>query len=222
MRLQYFLDFHMRRLPDDIKLKFFRFLNGEESVREFEQWVYVTNALEDSLGDAYFDLISLDFAKQDSQYELAKLLERHIDRGECATWKLRKLLNLFLSQEGDLPLLLSEFYELYCDGFYFLDALGLGYGLAIKSPQEYRSGVWQKLTDEEKTRLLNALLPDAIDEAQKVLSWLDEGKIVITDEQDELGRSLYIDTRTKKEKDPNWKRLQTSNDRTGAWWKFWQ
>ncbi|MGL5080262.1 MAG: hypothetical protein ACRC8A_02125 [Microcoleaceae cyanobacterium] len=216
----------MQQLPEDIEIRFFRFMYGEEPISEFEQWVYATSTLEETLGDEdYFNLISLDFAKRGSQYKLIKILERHIDAGEYETWKLKNLLNLFLSQKGDLPLMLCEFYELYCDRFSFLDTLGLGYGLAIRVPPNgYSSEYWQELTDKEKESLLDSILPDAIDEARKVLTWLDEGKIVITDEQDELGRYLYLDKRSENEKDPNWQRVQTlsNNSKSGSWWKFWQ
>lgn len=138
----------MNLLPNDIKIKFFRLISGEEPINEFEQWVYITDALEEILGyEDYLNLISLNFLKQSSRYELIKILERHINAGEYETWKLRKLLNLFTSKQGDLPFMLGEFYRLYCDGFYFLDTLGLGYGLAIiVPPLEYSSEYWQELT----------------------------------------------------------------------------
>jgi hypothetical protein len=194
----------MQHLSDNIKTKLFRFLNGEESINNFEQWVYATDALEAILGsEDYFNLISLDFSKQADRFELINLLKKYIDAGEYETWKLRRLLNHFLSQEGDLPLMLGEFYELYCNGFYFLETLGLKYGLAIKvPPQEYSSDSWQELADAEKERLLNSLLPVALDEAQKVLTWLNQGKIVITNQPNESGH-YYLDKRTQEEKNPN-------------------
>lgn len=142
----------MQHLIDEVTLKLFRFLNGEEPVIEFERWVYDTKALENILGgEDYFNLISLDFSKQCSRYELIKILERHIDVGKYQTWKLRKLLKLFLSQKGNLSLMLCKFYELYCDGFYFLDVLGLDYGLAIIVPPcGYSSEYWQQLTSEKR------------------------------------------------------------------------
>jgi hypothetical protein len=204
----------MKLLPNEVKIKFFRFLSNEEPIGEFEQWVYATNTLEESLGNEdYFNLISLDFSKRGSRYELIKILERHIDLGEYETWKLRNLLSLFLSQKGDLPMILCEFYELYCNGFYFLDTLGLGYGLAITVPSSsYSSESWQELADEEKEELLSSILPDALKEAQKVLTWLNEGKIIITNKQDELGHYLYLDKRTEETKDPI---------KSESWWKFW-
>lgn len=190
----------MKLLPNDIKIKFFRFISGEEPIREFEQWVYLTGGLEEILGHQdYLNLISLNFLKQSSKYELIKILERHFNAGEYETWKLKKLLNLFISKQGDLPSILCEFYELYCDGFYFLDILGLDYGLVIKVPPNgYSSEYWQELTDKEKERLLNDILPGAIKEAQKVLTWLDEEEIVITNNKNELDHYLYLDRRTKE------------------------
>lgn len=206
------MDLIHHSLPDDIKTKFFRLIAGEESISGFEKWVYITNSLEGILGDEdYFNLISLDFSKRTNRYELIKILERHIDKGEYETWKLRKLLTRFLNQEGDLPLMLCEFYELYCNGFYFLDTLGMGYGLAIKvPPYGYSSEYWQELTEDEQKRLLSSILPDAIKEAQKMLDWLNEGKIAITNEKDELGHYLYVDRRTEEDECLNWTEVRKS------------
>ncbi|MGL5807607.1 MAG: hypothetical protein ACRC2R_25405 [Xenococcaceae cyanobacterium] len=44
----------MQRLPDDVKIKFFRFLHREESIGEFEQWIYARNDLEKILGNVIY------------------------------------------------------------------------------------------------------------------------------------------------------------------------
>lgn len=216
----------MRFLPEDIKCIFYKFLDGEESLSNFEQWVYATNDLEKILNDAdYLKLISLDFSKQDAKYELDKLLKSYIDISEYETWKLRKLLNMFLDKKENLAQLLSQFYELYCDGYYFLDILGLGYGLLIQvPPSKYSSEVWEGLSNYQKTELLESLLPEAMNEAQKVLSWLDTNKIVITNEQNYLGYCSYIDRRSESEKKPiSYKISESSNSQQSRkWWKFWR
>lgn len=157
----------MEPLPDQLRSKFFEFLHGEEPIKKFEQWVYATNALEEVLTDNdYLKLISLDFLNRNSKYEIEKLLQRYIDVGEYEMWKLRKLLTTVLAKEKNLPQVLSKFYNLYCDGYYFLEHLGLGCGLAVRvPPSEYSSDSWDELSDEEKSKLLNSLLPEAISEA---------------------------------------------------------
>jgi hypothetical protein len=215
----------MQDLPEEIKIQFYKFLNGEEPIQAFEQWVYATRTLEELLdGESYFALISLDFSKSGSCHELIKLLEQTIDAGEYETWKLKRLLNQFLSQEGNLPTMLGEFYELYCNGFYFLDTLGFGCGLTlVVPPNHYSSDTWDELTSEEKESLLGSVLPGALEEAEKVLNWLDQGKIVITKEQDGMGRYLYLDRRTEAEQNPNLLGMREWSDTPSSkpWWKLW-
>jgi hypothetical protein len=210
----------MQHLSEDIKVRFFKLLNEEEEIGEFEQWIYATVALEDSLGEDYLDLISLDFSRRGSQYELSKIIERHIDCGEFETWKLRKLLKSLIDREGDLRLTLCEFYELYCRGLYFLESLGIEYGLGLISPSSYSSNPWQDLDLSEKDRFLNCILPGAMDEAQKILSWLDEGKIVITEGKDDMGHCLYLDKRSEKEKETSLKDTGITLNKPKL--KFWQ
>lgn len=194
----------MKPLPDHLKIKFFKFLYGEESVNTFEQWVYETDDLENQLtNDDYLNLISLDFSEQNSQYEAGKILEQYIEAGDYETWKLRRLLTTVLEQAQNLPEVLSQFYTLYCKGYDFLDGIGLGCGLSIRVPLnslDYSADCWEDLSHEEKHQLLHSLLPKATAEAQTILSWLDERKIVITNEQDDLGAYIYIDRRSDSDK----------------------
>ena len=190
----------MEALTDDVKHRFFAVLAGAEPVDDFEQWVYTQTDLEAYLNSSdYLDLISTDFSSSAGQQELFKLLHRQIDAGEYETWRLSKLLERFVNREGNLPLMLCEFYDLYCRGFCFLKTLGLEYGLHIKVPPiEYSADYRQDLSEAEKTKLLNSLLPGALEEAQKVLAWLEEGKIVIASTMNERGYPRYIDNRTDK------------------------
>jgi hypothetical protein len=166
---------------------------GTTPVETFEQWVYTTPELESVLRqDDYLNLIALDFSRQSSQYEATKVLRRYIQAGEYETWKLKTLLLALINQEQDPRHLLYTFYELYCNGYSFLDGLGLGYGLAlVVPPGAYRADSWDELNKEDQQRLLHSLLPEAIAEARTVLNWLDDGSIVITNEQDEFGQYMY-------------------------------
>lgn len=182
-------------LPKDIKIEFFKFLSGEKPVNDFEGWVYAKSDLEAILGqEDYLNLISLDFSKTSNKYEIGKILERHINIGEFETWNLKNLLTKFISQSEDLDLMLYQFYNLCSRRFHFLSELGIDYGLILfyRSSEEYQP----KLTDLEKKKLLDSLVPGAREEAKKVLNWLDEGKIIITSEKDEFGYYIYIDNRT--------------------------
>lgn len=191
-------------LAEYIKRKFFEFLNGQESISNFENWVYETTILEEALGaDSYFDLISFNFAKKDSKYEIDRMLRRYIDLDEYNTWKLKNLLTAFIDRIGNPQEILSEFYELYCHGYHFLDSLGLGYGLSAKvPPSQYHQWTWEELSNEQQVQLVDSLFPGAKIEAHKVLTWLDEEKIVLT--SDRYDHCSFIDRRTESEKLPIW------------------
>jgi hypothetical protein len=191
----------MSQLPEDIKIEFFNFRDDRSALDRFEQWIYATDILEEILGaEDYLNLISLDFTNRSTRHDLIKIIDRYIHLGEYQRWKLSELLHRFISLDGDLRSSLWEFYELYCDGFYFLDVLGLEYGLTLI---DYGEENWQNSTIEQRERLLANLLPGALREAQKVIDWLDTGKIVITDIQDEWNQHSYIDNRTEDERNPS-------------------
>ncbi len=64
--------------------------------------------------------------------------------------------------------------------YYFLDNLGLDYGLSLidYSP---------RLVPQAKDELLDDWYPEIVQEVDKVLAWLDTGKIMLTGEEDEVG-----------------------------------
>ncbi len=61
----------MKNLPQHIENQFFKFLNKEISIEEFEQWVYATDELETVLSaDLYQELIAFNY---NARYVLASL-----------------------------------------------------------------------------------------------------------------------------------------------------
>jgi hypothetical protein len=189
-------------LPIDIREIFFETLQGDKSVLEFEQWLYADRRLESILTpEDYLDLISYGYKGDRVKYGLYKLLVKHIDKGEYEKWKLVKLLHKALRRDTYLPQILMTFYDLYCKGYYFLDNLGLGYGLAVKVPYS-QADSWNELTAEQQQNLINSFYPGIEDEIEKVIEWLDSGKVILTGIQDEYNYFGYIDNRTEEEKQP--------------------
>jgi hypothetical protein len=89
-------------------------------------------------------------------------------------------------------------YDLYRNGYYFLDNLGLGYGLSLQMDNDDGSC----LTEEKRSARLRDFYPKILTETRKVLDWLDETKIALTGEEDEIGRMGFIDRRSDAEKKP--------------------
>jgi hypothetical protein len=211
-------------LPYDIKQLFFDTLSGGKTVLEFEQWLYADKRLETILNsDDYLDLISYGYKADNAKYGLFRLLEKHIDKGELETRRIHKLLTTALNRNKELPEILMTFYDLYCKGYNFFDNLGLGYGLRVEVPgiNNYEE-TWDDLNEAEQANLLNSFYPDLETEINKVIFWLDTGKIILTGIKDEYNHFEYIDNRTELEKQPTGYKVATmDNNAQKPWWKIW-
>jgi hypothetical protein len=230
----------MTMLPQAIKERFYETIKGDISIDDFEQWLYADKELEKHLNsDDYFDLISLSFKKSGAKYELWNLLKKHIDLGEFETYKMLGLLYEAKQKTERLPYVLMEFYDLYCKGYYFLQDLGLGIGLAITVPtvNNTTADTWEELTCEQQKELLNSFSPELDECIEKVIFWLEMKKIKLTGEQDEMGHYDYEDLRTQEERKLKFEVIVLEDKETGfsaikntirdtkadkKWWKFWK
>jgi|SRR5579871_3757449 len=190
-------------LPADIQEIFFETLNGDKSIAEFEHWLYSDKRLETILSaEDYLELISYNYKSDTAKKWLYPLFEKHIDKGEFEKRRLHKLLTKALARDKELPQLLMTFYDLYCKGYNFMDNLGLGYGLAVEVPYS-QADYWDELNDEQQKNLLDSFYPQLNVEIEKVISWLEEGKIILTGNKDNYNHYFdYADNRTEDEKRP--------------------
>lgn len=199
----------MLTLPPLVKELFYRTVVGEISLPEFEQWLYTHEEVENLLpADDYLDLLTLNYHKSGAKYELSDLLSKLIDLGEYETYKLHRLLQEAQQKTVRLPFILIEFYDLYCRGYRFLQELGLGYGLAVEVPylENVPAETWNELSPDQQQQLLAGFYPELDLELNRVLDWLDTGKIVLTGTYDELGHHNYLDLRTSGERPQAFKR----------------
>ena len=129
----------MITISNDNKIEFYKFLNDEKSIPDLEKFIYSQAELEKQLGnEVYFELITLNFNDKYDKIKLPDLIKsKIIEEGEFETWKLKNLLNEFLSQPKNIDKLLVKFYNLYCGEYQenkprkyeyrFLGNLGLNY-----------------------------------------------------------------------------------------------
>lgn len=188
----------MRTLPQPLKELFYRAITGGMPLLDFEQWLYASTDVEQHLSaDDYLALLTLNYQKSGARYELIKLLEQQLDLGEFETHKLLKLLQEASLKTPRLPFILRGFYDLYCRGYYFLQDLGLGYGLAVDAPwvENTTADTWEELTSAQQAALLASFSPGLGHELDRVQRWLITGQIVLTGEYDELGHHTYRDLR---------------------------
>jgi len=192
----------MNKFPTDIQIEFFKILNNELSIEDFEQWVYKTKEIEAHFDQAdYLEFISLNFKDRHFIHEMKKIVDKYLDFGEFEKRKIDKVLNDLVNKNDDFAKSLIASYDLYCDGYGFLDNIGLGYGLTFAN-DFFEFTDWTKLPTDEKNRRIEAIYSGVKAEAEKVQDWLDREKVVLTGEVDELGHFDYIDNRTEEEKKP--------------------
>jgi hypothetical protein len=126
----------MNIISDENKIQFYKYLNGDISVLDLEDFIYKQSDLAQQLDDeTYSELISFNYKEKNGNRLQDFLFGQIIDEGQFETWKLKNILNAFLADYERLDTYLIKFYRLYCgiyqgDGqrkfaFKFLGHLGL-------------------------------------------------------------------------------------------------
>jgi hypothetical protein len=190
----------VNKLSPDIQIEFFKLLNEETSVQDFERWAYANKNLETYLDEAdYLDFISLNFMDSHFKHEMKKIVDRYLGYGEFEKRKLKKILNDIIAKNAGFAKSLIATYNLYCHGCTFLGNIGLGYGLTF-SDYFYDYKDWESLTSSERNNRINNIYAGVKAEAKKVLYCIEKEKIVFTGIADEMGRYSFINNRTDEEK----------------------
>lgn len=129
----------MTTLSDNNKIEFYKFLNGDISIFDLENFIDSSINLDQQLEkDLYFELLSFGFRDKYGSSRLSSLLkEKIIDEGAFQTWKLQQVLNALVNDSKNLHTHLDRLYHMYCGicqdngerkyEFKFLANLGLNY-----------------------------------------------------------------------------------------------
>jgi hypothetical protein len=208
------------RALSEFELTIYKLISKEIEQGEFEQWVYSEKTLGERLtSDEYLELISLNYKTPSALYDAEKLLRKYIEIGKCYEWYLKRVLQNVIDRPFDAYKYIEQCYDLYCDGYYFLDNLGLGYGLSVTSPpNKYNADQWGELDSQKQKELIDKFYPAVAEEAKKVIQWLESGKIILTGHSGEYQGIEYEDNRTPVEKEPTGYKLEAP---TKSGWKFW-
>lgn len=180
----------MKNLPQHIENQFFRILNKEISIKDFEQWVYKTEELETVLSERdYLDLIAFNFNQPHVLYELFKIFVKWINIQKYETYRIIYLLDLVINKDESwketVHLLGSQYRN---NDYYFLNNFFL--------IDDYIECYTDKNTDS-----IEHLFIESIKEAIKIKDDLNVGKIVFKNQYKfaELEQK-YIDYRLEQEK----------------------
>ncbi|MGE7998286.1 hypothetical protein ACQKOF_06345 [Lysinibacillus sp. NPDC093190] len=181
---------------EDIQKQFYKIYKGHISVSEFEEWLYKTQEIESVYNnDFYFKLLDLDYRKKHIKTELVKIIEMEIPLGKFEQPRIISLLKNIIFEKGDAIEILEQLYDDYCSGYSFLRYLGLTYITGIDAiPKLKQRDEWDENEFNSKREILNNIKPELIKEAERLLSFFQEGLLIITEEND------YLDYRKEEEK----------------------
>ena len=169
----------MDKLTDTTKQIFFRLLDGDFSVKDFEQWVYRhSDNLENELPtDLHLDLISFGYNQKDSFFQLKEKITPYIETDEFNIWRTKKILTDIVEQRVDLVTATRKLRDIYFDtGENFIPVtLGIGYESElddVPTPSEYKQ--WDSKELKEKLKKVDWYKDDIVREAKEFLATLDK------------------------------------------------
>ncbi len=147
--------------------KTYKLISREVEISDFEKWIYSEKKLEKLLTyDDYLELISLTYTTPSTLYEAEKILKKYIKIEKYHEWYLRKILQKIIEHPSNVYKYISQTYDMYCDGYYFLENIGIGYGLSIEvPPSSYSAQTWEELEPIEQKVLVNSYYPNIQKEA---------------------------------------------------------
>ena len=212
----------MNEIPTNIQEELFKTWLEKELLPNFEKWIYESTELKENLNpNFYYELLSFNYKQKNAHPELKKLIESQIIQSDVEKWKIAKDLLNAKNRTENYSKSIRNFYSLYCKGYDFMDNLAFDYGLTLECPYSYyRVETFDELTETQKQTLINKCYPDIIIEIEKVLNWIENGKIKLIGETNEFGKLEYVDNRTDLEKN-NYKEKNKTVEK-GNWWEFWK
>jgi hypothetical protein len=182
----------MKDLPQHIENQFFRVLNQEISIQDFEQWVYEMEELEQVLSsDNYLDLIAFNFNQEDLYGflidSLYDVIIKFIDSQKYENYRINRHLILIIDKDKSWKTAVKKLYSESINNYNFLDSFFNFYFLIHDNKRNAE-------VIEEIYSLINL-------ESVKVLEWLNSGKIIIKGREGHRKGANYLDYRSNEEKE---------------------
>lgn len=162
----------MPSLPKDIKDIFFRAILGLTPMIQFEKWVYSNEELAKFVSNEdYIKLVELNYKNPYAPRELWKWIEKYAKKEELENYKILQLLLKARQKDEELPFVLMELYDLYCDGCNPLQDIAINYGLNVRVPMinEYKELSWHELKEDEQKDILKSFSPGLEEEIDRLI-----------------------------------------------------
>ena len=188
----------MNNLFSNISTQFYRFHEGTLSLADFEQWLYEKEAAvaAEVSPELHQQLLQFNYRSKYAEAEFHKLFIAPMDWQCYEYWRLYRLLDSIIQKDAFYADSLASVYELYCQGYTFLEQLALGYGLRLVAGFDREITDWQKVPEVDKLRLLGHDYEKVATAAEQVKNWLKKEQIVLTGKRyGELNRLEFEDKR---------------------------
>lgn len=154
-----------------IKKTFFEFLNGFISLENIEDFIFFNiDEIKNIFSkEDYFYIIDFDFKDKNSYKRIEDLILKYINISEFEVYRLITILENICNIDN-----LLKIYDEYCKGYYFLDILAIDYALDLST------AIYElEISKDDLNSKINNLSTNLIFEANKIISYLKNEKIVI-------------------------------------------
>lgn len=179
-------------IPSIAEKQIHQVLTRKISLQSFEQWLYEDNVLEFRNPDLYLELISFDYSSEDGFKNYYDNFTKYVHFHRFEANRIKEYLYSIINNDENCGNAIWMMYELYCQGYGFLQKLGLIYGLCLV---DYcTSGA-----DDTSKALIDQFYPTIIDDTKNVINWLKEGKIIFKNQDNGYGVFEYQDLRNAAE-----------------------
>lgn len=173
--------------------KIYQVLIKKISLRSFEQWLYENNILESGNPELYLELISFDYSSQDSYKSFYNNFAKYVNFNKFEADRIKEYLTSIIDRDENSTDAILKIYDLYCNGYGFLQKLGLLYGLCIIDNS------YPVIPKNGYSSIVDKFYPNIIYDTKNVIRWLDEEKIVFKNEDNGWGQFEYDDFRSEAE-----------------------
>jgi hypothetical protein len=198
--LFFVLQLSMNKLPVTSQNTVFAFMCDVMDPTEFKESVAADRNFMTYLGAAQYQwLIESSFEAQEQKIEILDKLSKHKELCRYESYRIRLVLHALIHKTDKFIEALYQSYELYADGYFFLETVGVQHGLSFSNTY-FNFYEWEKLPEAEKIVSIAAIYSSVKVEALKISNLLDDNRIKLTGKRNSDGSCTYIDLRNDLER----------------------
>lgn len=103
---------------DELKLNIFKAIEDQMSLKDFESWLYVNEALSNKLNeDVVLEAYSFNYNQEDAKHIFKSTMIQHFDMDEFVLWKVKSNLLDLIEGKNDAVRILNDLLYIGHDGY---------------------------------------------------------------------------------------------------------